>query len=762
DADTGALSFAAAPDFELPGDANSDNDYQVQVSVTDSSGLTDAQDLTVSVTDVAENAAPTITSDGGGDTATVNVAENTTAVTDVETNDDNDSEGSGLTYSLSGGADQALFNIDANTGVLNFNNAPDFEVPGDANGDNNYQVQVTVTDSSGLTDAQDLTVSVTDVVEVSVPDAVDDAFNVTGNVGINVTSTGSIFSNDLGGTPTALFFGATAGTSGDNAANGTNTITTSNGGTVLLNDDGTFTYNPAAGFDGTDSFFYSSSNAGGSDTAEVVFTVADTIWFIDSSANGSTNAGTLANPFTTLAAFNAVNNGTGNNPEASDNIFLHTGSGNYTGGVNLLNNQTLIGQGATGSSLDTLLGITLSPFGGLLPSIGGTDPTIVNSGGSGITLASGNTIRGLNIGSASVDGISGTNVSNIAISEVNISNTGVHGIDLNSVTNFTYEDSVITGAGNGDDEHNINIVNLFGTNLIEDVRMDDISDTGVEIVNSTTDDNITDTLTIRRLDVEDHAFQAFGEDGVFAQATGTANLTLLVDNSQFDINANGSEGVFAISDQTATLNLTIQNSLFDANDAFGSGSFSVVNAGNSNATVALTGNTITDTGGNAIIVNNDDSATSAVTISNNNIGASGGFGMQLRQDGNGTQTVLIDNNTIGASAFGTVFLNARDGNGTLNATVTNNTNLAAPTSGFAPGLALTSENSNTLNASISGNNFTGNNGFPGTEDIALTENNASALNITQTSAANLSAVNNGDAVGVTGTPQFGQSAPPTP
>ncbi|MEM8807655.1 MAG: hypothetical protein AAGF01_16675, partial [Cyanobacteria bacterium P01_G01_bin.38] len=424
-------------------------------------------------------------------------------------------------------------------------------------------------------------------------------------------------------------------------------------------------------------------------------------------------------------------------------------------------NQTLIGQGATGSSLDALLGITLSPFGGLLPTIGGTDPTIINSGGNGITLASGNTIRGLNIGSASVDGISGSNVSNIAISEVNISNTGVHGIDLNSVTNFTYEDSVITGAGNGDDEHNINIVNLFGTNLIEDVRMDDISDTGVEIVNSTTDDGTTDTLTIRRLDVEDHAFQAFGEDGVFAQATGTANLTLLVDNSEFDINANGSEGVFAISDQTATLNLTVQNSSFEANDAFGSGSFSVVNAGNSNATVVLTGNTITDTSGNAIIVNNDDNATSAVTISNNNIGASGGFGMQLRQDGNGTQTVLIDNNTIGASTFGTVFLNARDGNGTLNATVTDNTNLAAPTSGFGPGLALTSEDSNTLNASISGNNFTGNNGFPGTEDIALTENNSSALNVEQTQAQ-LTSLNNGDTVGVTGTPQFGQSAPPTP
>ncbi|WP_163703391.1 cadherin repeat domain-containing protein, partial [Adonisia turfae] len=84
------------------------------------------------------------------------VPENQTSAIDVETSDDNDSEGSGLTYSLSGGADQSLFSIDANSGVVTFTNAPDFEAPVDANGNNDYELQVTVTDSSGLTDTQDL------------------------------------------------------------------------------------------------------------------------------------------------------------------------------------------------------------------------------------------------------------------------------------------------------------------------------------------------------------------------------------------------------------------------------------------------------------------------------------------------------------------------------------------------------------------------------------------------------------------------------
>jgi hypothetical protein len=138
--------------------------YDVQVTVTDSGGLTDVQNIAVTVTD--GNDPPTITSDGGGPTAAVNAAENQTAVTDVQSTDpEGDTEGAGLTYSITGGADQALFSIVAATGVLTFNSAPDFENPGDSDANNTYLVQVTVADSSALTDVQDITVSVTNVNE---------------------------------------------------------------------------------------------------------------------------------------------------------------------------------------------------------------------------------------------------------------------------------------------------------------------------------------------------------------------------------------------------------------------------------------------------------------------------------------------------------------------------------------------------------------------------------------------------------------------
>ena len=117
------------------------------------------------------NTPPVITSDGGGATATVSIPENSNYVTNVDATDDVDAEGSGLTFSFTtddgGGTDNGLFTLDPNTGELMFAfSPPDFENPqdeGGISGDNLYEVQVTVTDSLGATDSQDITVEVLDV-----------------------------------------------------------------------------------------------------------------------------------------------------------------------------------------------------------------------------------------------------------------------------------------------------------------------------------------------------------------------------------------------------------------------------------------------------------------------------------------------------------------------------------------------------------------------------------------------------------------------
>ena len=108
--------------------------------VNDGAANSSAATRNISVT--AVNDAPVITSNGGGATASVDVAENGTAVTDRHRR----ATPTGCCrYTISGGADAAKFTINASTGVLGFVAAPDFEAPTDAGGNNVYDVTVQVT-----------------------------------------------------------------------------------------------------------------------------------------------------------------------------------------------------------------------------------------------------------------------------------------------------------------------------------------------------------------------------------------------------------------------------------------------------------------------------------------------------------------------------------------------------------------------------------------------------------------------------------------
>ena len=115
------------------------------------------------VTDV--NDPPVITSNGGGDTAAVSMAENTVAVTTV-TASDPDALDTHI-FSISGGADAAHFSINASTGALSFVAAPNFEAPIDVGANNVYDVTVRVADSGGLFDTQAIAVTVTDTNDVA-------------------------------------------------------------------------------------------------------------------------------------------------------------------------------------------------------------------------------------------------------------------------------------------------------------------------------------------------------------------------------------------------------------------------------------------------------------------------------------------------------------------------------------------------------------------------------------------------------------------
>jgi hypothetical protein len=104
---------------------------------------------------------PTITSNGGGATASISVAEDQSVITTVTATD---LDGDAITFGLAGGADAAKAVINPTTGVLSWITSRDFEAPDSAAGTNVYLVTVSAT-ANGATDTQALTITVTDVIE---------------------------------------------------------------------------------------------------------------------------------------------------------------------------------------------------------------------------------------------------------------------------------------------------------------------------------------------------------------------------------------------------------------------------------------------------------------------------------------------------------------------------------------------------------------------------------------------------------------------
>ena len=146
---SGALSFISSPDFENPADSDTNNVYDLTVSVSDGT-LADEQVLSVTVLNITEvtNQAPAFTS-----SATFSAAENQA---DIGTVTATDADGDSLTFSISG----SEINI-SSSGVLTFATAPDYETK------TSYTATVTVSDGTASV-TQDITVNVTDVADLTV------------------------------------------------------------------------------------------------------------------------------------------------------------------------------------------------------------------------------------------------------------------------------------------------------------------------------------------------------------------------------------------------------------------------------------------------------------------------------------------------------------------------------------------------------------------------------------------------------------------
>ncbi|MFC1575693.1 Ig-like domain-containing protein, partial [Gemmatimonadota bacterium] len=245
------------------------------------------------------------------------------------------------------------------------------------------------------------------------------------------------------------------------AVTSTGTFASTNGGTVIMEADGDFSFTPAPGDSGSDTFDYT-VNTGA--TATVTITMEDMVWYVDNSSPTLPGTGVSNDPFETLAEAEAVtwpsevtpgadavpgyDTGSLTPPDGPQPvapmpervIFLFQGNSSgaspYPSTLKLDTNIRFQGEGA---------GLSLGSFPNLV-AVGGT-PVITSASSDAVALGSGTIVRGIDIQNPVGAGIYAGGINGATVDQVSILGTVAMGISLNnstgtlSFTNVTVTDS---------------------------------------------------------------------------------------------------------------------------------------------------------------------------------------------------------------------------------------------------------------------------------------------------------------------------------
>jgi Bacterial Ig domain/Carboxypeptidase regulatory-like domain len=452
----------------------------------------------------------------------------------------------------------------------------------------NYTTVITSTGTSdassiNYTDTLDGNTTQSGTVKVS-PVTVNDSYACTGNLSISIPVGSGVLVNDyLGQNPAGTI------TASD--------TTSANSGTVAVAADGSFTYDPAAGFTGSDSFHYTLGNTTGSSIGTVTVTVSNKIWFINNAAAACTTSaagcGRFSHPYSSLSSF------TSQNPDASsDRIFIYQGSGSYAGALTLKSNERLIGQGDDLNS--TTLGFTPAANGPTLP--GATaKPTLTST----LTLATGVTALALDLSTGSSTGMSGTTGSGITVGDS--PNTATNGVTVTSTTGtavslsnlggaFTFR-SISAGTGASGPTSGISLTNTTGIFTVTgDGNTSVGGDSSGGTIQHTTSDGISLTnaqnLSFTNMNIHD--------------TPGSGILGKTVVNFSF---LNGSLNNSGTGGGAETSNIAFNTAVTGTEN-------------NVSGTVTITGNSLTNALWNGVDILNSSGTISSANISSNTVTSS--------------------------------------------------------------------------------------------------------------------------------------------
>ena len=521
--------------------------------------------------------------------------------------------------------------------------------------------------------------------------AINDTYSTVGNVSISVPAASGLTSNDVNLDGDVLM------------VTGVNTAGTM--GTVTFAADGSFTFNPAPGFTGSTTFTYTVSDGMFNSIGTVTVTMTGMIWFIQTGATAPGD-GRLGSPFSSIANFNSIAV-----DEDNDNIFLYTGA--YSGSLVLLNGQNLIGQGAVGT-LASLAGVTFSAFPpispAMVPSVGGTNPTIANAVTT-LTTAMNNDVLGVTINNSGGTAVTGNNLGTLKVRNVTLSNTS--GIALN-LTNGTL-DAIFQSISASNASHGIRIQNTTGSFEITGSSTTDgtggtfsnISQRGIELLTVT---NVTlRNLTMMSANTADAGFDTVCDEDDNIACYAAIHMNAVTGTNLFnnvDITTTAEHG---INGNTVT-NLTLTNcTVTGAGNAVEENAVKFINL---TGTCSFTGCTFTEsgcrnthirtgTGSLNLTVNNCSfsnttydinntnrfdcfemrtlgAATATVNITNSTFHRAGSKGIQCIAEGSSTFNFNISNSSI--QRFGNPMAGIEVGSvgtATINYNITNNTAIEA-------------------------------------------------------------------------------------
>ncbi len=561
--------------------------------------------------------------------------------------------------------------------------------------------RVTITNTSGEAQQIDFddTIDVnTALVPGSIdttPVALDDAFEAFGNVGKSVAVAQGLLANDRDPDGTG---GLTVDTSGSPLA-------TVLGGSVTLNGDGSFTYDPPLGLGRTvDSFNYTLMDGeGNTDVGEVTLHLGARVWFVDD-AHPGTNQGTLGNPFVGITATNVGGaGGAGDVDGMGDIIFLFEGG---HAALELEADQWLIGHGE-GLILD---GQTIVPAG--------VHPTISTAVNHGIQLAANNRIRGVNVANSVGADLFGNAFGTLDLDNVTLSGTGQALNLTNGVANADFTGITSTSSSS----HGISLDTVTGTVTSGSTSISGAAGTGIRILNGGSTYSFGPTTV-----------NAASGVSVTASATSTVNFTSLA--------VTATNGAGLVGNTVSAINIGGTGNTVTATNGPAVDLTSVsLGAGATFTTVSSTNST-----GKGV---NLDTVTGSFVASGGAISGSTGNAFDVNAGGS---TVTYTGSISHAGASRLVEITNRTGAG---ATVTLSGNLNATS-----GTGIFLQNNHTANAgtfTFSGSTKTINTGANAAvtldnNDMATINFNGGGLDIDTTSGTGFSATNGAAAINVVGT-----------